>query len=201
MRFLLVCEDNSDTPLAAHIQRLLETFGHRQVAFDTSTYGRQLVDKVRNGLKLAPHYDLLFVHRDSDNARPEARYGEITIAVQDAPFDGPWVGIVPVRTTEAWLLLDETAIRKAIRKPNARGSLTLPTPGEIERRADPGEILATALLDASETRGRRREDTRRDLPSLRRYLLENLPVGGPLEQLPSWVRFRDDTVTALQALS
>ena len=50
IRFLLVCEGSSDTPLASHILRLLETLGRRGVGFDTSTRGHSLLDKVRNGL-------------------------------------------------------------------------------------------------------------------------------------------------------
>jgi hypothetical protein len=201
IRFLLVCEGSSDIPLASHIQRLLDTLGHHHVDFDTSTRGRFLVDKVRNGLELAPYCDLLFVHRDADNAGPDSRYREIESAVQDAQFRGPRVGIVPVRMTEAWLLLDQTAIRKAVRKPNGRGPISLPSPTEVERRADPRAILNDALRDASETHGRRRERIEEELPALRSSLLENLPVGGQLEQLASWTRFRDDSAAALNRLS
>ena len=200
MRFLLVCEGATDTPLASHIQRLLDSVGHRQVDFATSTAGRALVDKVRNGLGMAPHFDLLFVHRDADNVGPEARHFEIAQAVQEAPFGQPWVPIIPVRMTEAWLLLDEFAIRKAVRKPDGKRALTLPDPNVVERRANPREILNAALLDASEMRGRRRVGLRQDLPTLLRNLLQNLPVSGPLEQLESWTRFRDDTVAALNLL-
>ncbi|MDE2961335.1 MAG: hypothetical protein OXU28_14990 [Chloroflexota bacterium] len=35
----------------------------------------------------------------------------------------------------------------------------------------------------------------------RNQLLENLPIGGPLERLESWTRFRDDTIAALNLLS
>lgn len=201
IRFLLVCEGSSDTQLASHILRLLETLGHRQIDFDTSIRGRLLVDKVRNGLNLAPDYDILFVHLDADNARPDARYREIDQAVQLSQFGGPWVRIVPVRMTEAWLLLDEAAIRRAVQKPDGRAPLFLPSANEVERRADPRSILNDALRDASETRGRRRERLEAKLSTLRDNMLEALPVGGPLELLPSWTRFRDETQAALHDLS
>ena len=201
MRFLLVCEGTTDTPLASHIERLLAAFGRRSVDFEISTVGRTLVDKIRNGLRLSPNFDLLFVHRDADNIGWEARRSEIEQAVRAAPFQKPWVPIIPVRTTEAWLLLDELAIRQAVRKPDGRRTVNLPVHNEVERRANPRDILNTALLEASDMRGRRRIGLRQELPTLRRKLLETLPVGGPLEQLESWRRFRDDTRAALDLLS
>lgn len=200
-RCLLVCEGSSDIPLASHIQRLLESHGCQPTDFDIVTDGRRLVDKVQNGLRMASHYDLLFVHRDADHAGADARYREIAGAVQQAGCSGPWVGIVPVRTTEAWLLLDAHAIRNAVGKPYRRIPLNLPTPAEAERMADPKAALEAVLMHASGERGRRRREVQRELPRLCRQLLENLPVGGPLEQLESWTRFRDDTIVALRQLN
>ena len=200
MRFLLVCEGSSDTALLPHIQRLLTRYGYPDSPGEAWSDGRRLVDKVRNGLQRLGQFDLLFVHRDADNAGASPRYDEIGSAIQEAEYRGPWVGMVPVRMTEAWILLDEAAIRSAVRKPHGRTPLALPTPRESERMADPKTMLETVLLDVSETRGRRRREIREDLPNLRRQLLRNLPVGGPLEELESWSKFRDDTVAALRSL-
>ena len=200
IQFLLVCEGSLDTGLAQHIEELLAQYGASQVDGMASYSGRLLSDKVVQGLELAGAVDLLFVHRDADDAGANARFGEIETAVRDSGYAGIWVGLVPVRMTEAWLILDDGAIRRTVRNPRGVTPLNLPTPREAERRADPKTILETVLLDASETRGRRRREIREDLPNLRRQLLRNLPVSGPLEELESWARFRDDTVAALQAL-
>ena len=197
---LLVCEGSSDTPLASHIQRLLDNFGRHSSVFDVSTSGRRLVDKVRDGLAQASHCDLLFVHRDADRAGADARYREIGGAVQQSGYGGPWVGIVPVRATEAWLLSDDTSIRRIVRNPNGRMRLNLPSPAESERLADPKSALQSAMLLAADVHGRKRRALARELSDLRNLLLANLPVGGPLEQVPSWARFRDDTVAALREL-
>jgi len=149
---------------------------------------------------MSPYYDLIFVHRDADRAGPDARHREIVAAVQEAGYDGQWVGIVPVRMTEAWLILEEEAIRYAVQKPRGRTALNLPAPSATERMADPKGVLDAALLSASGEHGRRRRAVQRLLPDLRSRLLANLPIGGPLEQVPSWVRFRDDTVAALRDL-
>ena len=197
---LLVCEGSSDTPLTSHIQRLLDSFGSHQSVFDVSTSGRRLVDKVRDGLALASHYDVLFVHRDADRAGAAARYREIDAAVQQSGYDGPWVGIVPVRTTEAWLLLDDTAIRDIVRNPNGRIRLNLPSPAGAERLADPKSALQSAMLLAADVHGRKRRALAREIPDLRNLLLANLPIGGPLERVESWARFRDDAIAALREL-
>lgn len=199
-KFLLVCEGNSDAPLAFHIQRLFESSGFSRPDFDISPEGRLLVEKISNGLGMAPHYDVLFVHRDADRAGSDARYREITEAIEQVEYRGQWVGIVPVRMTESWLLMDEDAIRSIAGNPNGRLQLDLPSPTEAERMADPKSALQLAIITGAEVRGRRRRALAKRLPNMRDQLLGNLPVGGPLEQLPSWVRFRDDTVAALRAL-
>ena len=200
VRCLLVCEGSSDIALASHVQRLLVEYGYPQPEFTTATSGRQLVDKIRNGLGNIIRYSLLFVHRDSDRDGPDARHGEISRAIEEATFSEPWIGIVPVRMTEAWLLLDEVAIRDVVGNPNGRAQLNLPSPVEAERMADPKTTLQSVLLTAGDVQGRRRRKLEQRFPRIRNQLLENLPVGGPLEQLPSWVRFRDDTIAALQQL-
>ena len=200
MRVLLVCEGSSDIALMTHIQRLIVQSGYQEPESATWTSGRRLADKVANALDNLGAFELLFLHRDADRAGAAARYREIARAVQQTQFGGPYVGIVPVRTTETWLIMDEVAIRNIVRNPNGRTPLNLPASGEVERMANPKAALERSLLDASETRGRRRDKLRQSLPEMRNRLLENLPVGGPLEQVESWARFRYDTIAALQEL-
>ena len=197
----MVCEGNSDAPLAFHIQRLFESCGYPRPDFNVSSEGRLLVDKVNSGLAMAPQYNVLFIHRDADSAVADPRYREITEAVQQAGYDGTWVGIVPVRMTESWLLLDAAAIRNAAGNPNGRIRLDLPSPAEAERIADPKSALRSAIIASAEVQGRRRRALTKRLPNMRDQLLETLPVGGPLEHLESWTQFRDDTVSALNQIS
>jgi hypothetical protein len=99
--------------------------------------------------------------------------------------------------TESWLLVDETAIRYVAGCPRSNTSLDLPPLRRVELESDPKGRLEQALLAASSKSGRRLRRFERDIPTLRRQLLNDLPVGGPLEQVPSWVRFRDDLIAAL----
>ena len=197
MKLLLVCEGSSDAALLPHIRDLVAS--HRQVDLESDFWyqGRRLADKIRNGLDNLGACDLLLAHRDADRAGPEERYREIADAVREVGYGGPWVGIVPVRMTEAWLLLDAGAIRQAAGNPHSRNNLALPRPQDVEKVRDPKADLERALLAAGENRGRRLRKSRKEFPRLRRRLLENLPPGGPLEQVKSWARFRDDAIAAL----
>ena len=207
VRFLLVCEGPTDTPLERHLADLLVLNGATEVDSATSYRGNRVTDKIRYGIQHAGPVDLLFVHRDADSDRetrsagPMRRLSEIENAIQEAEFTGPWVAVIPVQETEAWLLLDEPAIRRVAGRPTGTEPPGLPSPNLVEGIRDPKAVLEEALTRAAAVSGNRKSrEFNRSLPELRRQLLENLRVGGPLEQLPSWRRFRDDTLAALREL-
>ena len=203
IRFLLVCDGSSDAALTAHITRMLLKGGYSDPQVQTWYRPGRLDEKIRAGLEFSGGCDLLLVHRDAEASRetrsagPERRYAEIEGAVRAAGFDGPYVGIVPVRMTESWLLLDEQAIRDIAGWRSGVISLNLPAMNRVEYVADPKDKLWQALSTASGLAGRHLSRFKRDIPALRYQLLEQLPVGGPLEQVPSWTRFRDDLLAAL----
>jgi hypothetical protein len=68
----------------------------------------------------------------------------------------PLVCVVPVRMTEAWLLFDERAIRRAAGNPNGREPLPI-VAGNPENLPDPKGTLHEALRSASGLAGRRRK--------------------------------------------
>jgi hypothetical protein len=93
--------------------------------------------------------------------------------------------------TEAWLLLDEQAIRQVAGNPNGRANLGLPTFREIERVADPKARLRECLLAASDATGRRRDMVRNRFPEHRRQLLQRLDPNGPVASLKAWQALLD----------
>ena len=113
-----------------------------------------LAERIRRALELFPA-DLLFVHCDADREPTATRRDEIGRAVETAMVNQMTVPVVPVRMTEAWLLIDETAIRSAAGNPRGIVALDLPRLGAIEGIADPKNVLYAALRTASESRGRR----------------------------------------------
>ena len=98
--------------------------------------------------------DLLFVHRDAERDAPLLRTQQIDRARSSAGMTQRLIPVVPVRMTEAWLLVDEAAIRAAARRPQGNVALGLPPPAKIEGLPDPKEVLFTALRTASELTGR-----------------------------------------------
>jgi len=115
-----------------------------------------LSKKISLALELYP-CDFLFIHRDSDNTSVEEREAEILNAIKDIERIKPnyFVCVIPVRETEAWLLFDENAIRRAAGNPNGDEPLELPKLKDIENLADPKQLLNDKLKIASGRKGRR----------------------------------------------
>ena len=200
VRFLLICEGSSDAALVPHIQALLIHCGVLEADGSAWYRGRGVADKIRLGLEYHGSVDVLLVHRDADSAGPEARMAEIGNGISAAGPRRRWVGVIPVRMMEAWLLADEAAIRSVAGRPRGTEPLDLPPPGDLEDVSDPKQMLKDVLLKAGAPRGaRRRKKFAADFGGFRRQLVENLPVGGPLEQVAAWVRFREHVAAAATA--
>jgi len=131
--------------------------------------------RVKAAVELYP-CRLLFVHRDAETRSLEARKREILKAVEEAGIaDPPAVCVVPVRMTEAWLLLDEPALRMAAGNPS--GTTPLALPPAVESLPDPKSVLHELLRSATGLTGRRRDKFR---PALRAqqipHFMENISV-------------------------
>jgi hypothetical protein len=95
---------------------------------------QSLTDRILAAIYWYPCH-VLFVHRDAEKQPPNSRYAEIEQAISAATARGlnrPHICVVPVRMLEAWLLLDEAAIRRASGNPNGDVPLDLPPPARIE---------------------------------------------------------------------
>jgi len=167
LRATLLCDGSSDRALIPILDWLLQTkvtrFSLPGTQWAHLSYRRirrqSLEERVRFTVQDYP-CDLLFVHRDAEAQSPSDRRTEILDAVQHLGNNPTAVCVIPVRMTEAWLLLDEGAIRRASGNPRGRQPLNLPVPASIERVADPKEALFQALRIASEQTGRRLRDLR-----------------------------------------
>jgi hypothetical protein len=189
---LFVAEGSSDAPLAAIVESLFLERGFT-VRLSAPDFGRlkrtpkDVRSRVGTGLALLENSaDVVVVHRDADNVGVDVRLSEIEKAVQDVGQEFALVSVIPIRMTEAWLLLDERAIRQVAGNPNGRVKLDLPTLREVERVADPKTRLRDCLLAASGAAGRRREMFRNRFPQHRRQLLERLDPNGPVTSLKAW---------------
>lgn len=156
---------------------------------------RTLAEKIR---VLVEHHqpDLFFVHRDADRAGAEARRAEI-----EGKLDGSLhVPVIPVRETEAWLLLDEAAIREVVGNSKGKSFLDLPKPIEIEDTDNAKERLRTALRNAR-VDGPKRRPGQVSEQRLCAQLLENLDIDGPITQLSAWQALVEDTRAAAVSLT
>ena len=99
-------------------------------------------------------WSTLFVHRDAEAQPSDFRREEIAKALLQTQVRH--IPVVPVRMTEAWLLADEIAIRKAAGNPNGVEKLNLPALRKLEDLPDPKKVLHDAIIKASGLNARRR---------------------------------------------
>lgn len=193
IRFLFVGEGSSDRALVPP----LETLCLREGAFEARgtapdfrrpplRSGHSVEEKLQAALQLNPDVDLVFVHRDSDAPSPDRRVQEIEQARETVKVVVPLIPVVPVYMTEAWALLDETAIRRAADNPNGRTVLDLPSPSQVESITNPKAHLEAQLLKASEHSGRHRKRFKRSLARRKFALIEQIDIDGPIHQVPAW---------------
>lgn len=158
---------------------------------------RRLEDRIERALDLYP-CDLLFIHRDAEKESYEARRSEILTALSRLQNIGsPSVCVIPIRMQEAWLLFDESAIRRAAGNPNGRQPLAMPGIGDLERLPDPKKILHTLLLEASGLQGRRRRKFSAESGS--RRVLEFVEEFSALLSLSAVASLDEDVRVAVQS--
>lgn len=159
---------------------------------------KTLLQRLEATIELFP-CDLLFVHRDSEAQSPEARVEEIreAIASLSAGTIPPYVCVVPVRMSEAWLVMDAVAIATAAGRPSMREEVSrrLPSPLAAEKLPDPKTWLHQLLRDTSGLTGRHLE--RFDPRERLRRIAELTVDWSPLRKLSAFQRFEAELVAAL----
>ena len=203
LRSTLLSDGSSDRALIPILNWLLQSkvtqlslpgtqwadFGYRRIK------PQNLAERVRCAAEDYP-CDLLFVHRDAEGQNQDDRRNEILRAVREAGINPPAICVIPVRMTEAWLLLDEEAIRLASGNPRGRRPLDLPARVSIERVVDPKEVLFQALRIASEQTGRRLSNLRVEE---RRHRVAELMDYVLLRRLPAFQNLEVELNAALRA--
>jgi hypothetical protein len=116
----------------------------------------QLLESIHQSLELYP-CDLLFIHRDAEKHSMSDRLKEINTAISKLTVSVQYIAVIPIRMTEAWLLIDEVAIRSAAGNPNGKTKLDMPKLRELESLPDPKTVLNNLLIEASELSGRRKK--------------------------------------------
>jgi hypothetical protein len=198
--FAFIGEGPSDAPLVPVLRELVIDAGARVATGVPRAYKGTSSDKldafVKDG---AAEFDLVFLHRDADAPDHVPRRREVERAFAAHGLHG--VPVVPVQETEAWLLVDEQAIRDVVGRSGGRSRLDLPAVRRIEQVRDPKEILVAACLAAGDTSGRRREREKKRFGQYRRDLLERLDPNGPVSGLESFRRLVTDVRQAVTTIA
>ena len=115
----------------------------------------ELPERIAKSLDLYP-CDLLFVHRDAERESIDKREEEIRDSLSDSRIDEalPVVCVIPVRMQEAWLLIDEYALRRSAGTPDGRQPLSMPDIGKLEDLPDPKRTLHELLRRSERLDGR-----------------------------------------------
>ncbi|MEQ1733684.1 MAG: hypothetical protein ABL940_08425 [Bacteroidia bacterium] len=110
--------------------------------------------------KLFP-FDILFYHRDAEsilnNKVIEERKDEVKNQI-NTEIVSRIVCIIPIAMMETWLLINETAIKKAADNPNSNINLQLPNINKLETIKNSKERLHTMLIECSGYKGRRAKE-------------------------------------------
>lgn len=204
-RGVFLTDGPSDLPLAGHLEAICSDAGVDMVITTIDPRlvpqrSRDVESRLRFVLDQGDGFDVAFIHRDAEAQPPHNRREEIARSATNVGLGIPVVPVVPVRMTEAWLLLDASEIRTVAGRPNGTTPLDLPKPRDVERVADPKQCLMDALLAASRTTGRRRLNFKRDFGSHRALLLQRLDRNGPVRELSSWKQLVSDLHDAIDRL-
>ena len=158
---------------------------------------KSLTNRINVALRLYP-CDLLFIHRDSEKESLANRSDEIDKAVDESDFDPKKqiaIPVIPVRMMEAWLLIDEQAIRIAAGNPNSRHRPVLPNPKTLESLPDPKSVLQDHLRQASGLKGRQLD--RFNVGKAVHLVAQNVLDFSILKQLSAYQNFEDEVRTKL----
>lgn len=198
IRFILTAEGTSDLNLVDHIESILIEEGFSEVSGEApdlrlfkTPVGRTVREKLAALLKHHPHVDVIFVHRDADNAGVEAREQEILEAADGLIDADRLIPVIPVTTLETWLLTDRDAIKRVAGNASYRGNLDcIPPMRNLEGVKDAKGLLFNALCEASETQGGNLKRFKNRFFEMRARLAFGLDPNGSVLQLASYQRFR-----------
>jgi len=160
-KFTVLSDGSSDRVLIPILQWMLDThhakFDWQGSVADLSSLPnppKTLEVRISTALEWFP-CDVLFIHRDAEKQKPSLRREEIHQAVSASGIRKPWTPVVPVRMTEAWLLISESAVRETACNPKGMVTIDFPPIARLETIADPKNKLKELFKTASEYRGRR----------------------------------------------
>jgi hypothetical protein len=205
LRYTLLSDGSSDSALIPVLTWLLQAHlvdcAIQHEWADLRRVPKSLKDTFSKRIKLAVELypcELLFIHRDAEKEPRQKRLDEIRKAKEEAgeSVSVPTVCVVPVRMTEAWLLFDETALRRAAANPNGKHPLQLPDLTKLEDKPDPKELLYKLLGEASGLGSHRRKKLR--VEELVHRVAEFIDDFASLRAMPAFKALEDELKQVIQ---
>lgn len=164
-KYVLVSDGSSDRALINLINNCLEAqfdIRFEGVRAELGIILRKKTNSLAEKISTAIEWyepDFVVIHRDAENQSVAKRVQEIEQAIGELNNQKlDFAKIIPIKMTEAWLLIDELAIRKASGNPNGKMPLQLPTLDKLETIPDPKDYLQKLIKQASGLSGRRLRD-------------------------------------------
>lgn len=199
LTYTLVADGSSDEVLIPIIdwtinQNFPDLAYAGMLATDLPSPRHGLAARAAAAVKMFP-CDVLVIHRDSEGQALHQRYEEILKATGN--LSAPSVPMVPVRMTEAWLLISAEAIRRAAGNPAGTRNLLLPSLQKIEATPDPKNVLFDALMAAADLGARRRAGF--NAHAKRRRVAECIGDFSRLRSLNSFKEFEQAMRTGINA--
>ncbi len=185
LTYLLVADGGTDRALAPIIEWAIHRLDPEVEILEPDFRKRQgpVQDFV---VALGTGAMIVFVHRDGEGATLETRLQEFAGVTRNDV-----VPVVPIRMTEAWLLVDAGAIARAADSPGA--TFPIPNVNQLDSLADPKETLEGLLLAAAgNPTGRRRKQFERSIVQRRVNVASLINDYSTLESLPAFQRFQTE---------
>jgi len=159
------------------------------------------VDRILEAARRSAGYHALIIHADADHPTPERameeriRPGFEQVRNAQERVCDKLVPIIPVRMTEAWMLVDSEALRMVIGVSADTQMLALPTrPRQVESDLDPKQTFRQAVQNALVHRSRRRR--RIDLGAIYEPLARQINMER-LNEVPAYQQFVSDMTDTL----
>lgn len=158
---------------------------------------KSLAEKIKAAKYYYP-FDLLFVHRDAESTTKGVvgqRTDEIMRALEENEKEAT-ICVVPVKMMEAWLLIDEYALKRAAGNRNYDQTICLPPLPKIEKEKDPKGLLHDLLKEVSGLKSRRLHKF--NVHKAVHLLAENIEDYKPLRNLSAFNAFENNLSRAME---
>jgi Domain of unknown function (DUF4276) len=208
LRYTLITDGSSDKTLMNIIKWLLDDLYPKisnRGTFGDFRYLQKPPKKgdIKNQIQCAEYFypfDILFYHRDAESDKKsivKERTEEIKSQLEEK-YISKTICIIPIKMMENWLLIDETAIKKAAGNRNYSKQINLPQINKIESLNEPKLFLHDLLKEVSGKKSRQLKNF--NVQQAVHLVAENISDYSLLRNLDSFKQFEENLKTTISNL-